>query len=85
MVVDGDGGQGRDIYAELHAFLHLGGEGRIEAVDALDEEYGALVKAQALAFVLAASQLEIVGGKFHLLAGEDGVQVAVELLEVEGV
>lgn len=52
---------------------------------AFDEEDGAGLEAEALAVVLAAAGLEVVGGELDFLSGEDVGEVGVELRQVEGV
>ena len=50
-----------------------------------DDEHLARSEARGSALVVAFSRLERVGGQHHLLAGDEVVEVFVELVQVEGV
>ena len=51
----------------------------------LDEEYAAVGELKGLAFVYTSSKFEVVGRELHFLPGKQGVEVGVELMQVESI
>ncbi len=75
----------KHIHAVFHTFVNTRREFGVEPVDSLYQQYRAFFELYLVAFVLAFAKLEVVGWQFHLFSGEYAVEIAVELLQVEGI
>ena len=64
---------------------HLLHEFGAQGVDALNHEHLVVVESQPASAFLAASCLEVVARKLHFLAVEEGVDLAVQQFQVQGV
>ena len=85
VVVQRDGGQCRDVNLVLAFGGNLRGQFRVQGVDAFQDEDGVVVDAQLVAFEFLFAGVEVEARQFHFLAPQEGLQLGVEQLEVEGV
>ena len=85
MVIDGEGCQSRDIYAEFVAFGYGGRQLGIEPVYAFDEYDAVGAQRYFVAFVFACSGGEVVGWEADLFAVKQVLEVAVEGGQIQGI
>lgn len=85
VVVQRDGGEGRDVEFEDAALVDLGEELGVEGVDAFDDQYHVVGHLHGLTVVVAVAVFEVEGWEFHLLACQQLVELGVEEVEVDGV
>ena len=84
VVVEGYGGEGADEDAELLLVGDLTGEYGIEGVVAFDDDDVVGAYAEAVVFVDALSELEVVAGEEDFLTVEELGEVAIEEVGVDG-
>ena len=85
MVVQQGAGDGVDEDAELGALRNVGGKGRIQGVDTLDEQQAALFHMQHLAVVFPQAGDEVVFGNRYFLAAQEFHDVLLHESVVHGI
>ncbi len=78
MLVDGDGGQDRDIELEFLRIGNLRRKGRIQAVDAFHDQHIVVRQLEVLSFELACARGEVVFRNLDALAGEELFELLVQ-------
>ena len=85
VVVQRDGGQGRHVNLVLVFGRDMRCQFGVQGMDAFQDEDGVLVDAEFVSLELFLAGGEVEAGQFHFFAAQQGLQLFVEQLEVEGV
>ena len=82
-VVEGDRGEAGNVDLEFPGFGNAGRQGRVQSVDAFDDQYRPLVELQGVVVPLAGAGDEVVTRNIDALAPFEAFQMVVELFEVD--
>ena len=83
MLVDGDGGQDRDIELEFLRVGNLRRKGRIQAVDAFHDQHVVVRQLEVLSFELACARGKVVFRNLDALAGEELLELLVQERDIQ--